>query len=229
MQTWASKLLQLFLANPLNQVYTFNMNIVLGIAALIAFIGFLLFFGVFANIIHPIWALADCISSKTFTKKTKIIWGSLIVVLWSIGSAIYGLSVSKRRYFKWLSGIVLFSWVVLLGVTAFSIPYLIKEFQKEMNTSLSVIDLSDITEEQRTQIKNNLETLKNEMSIAWYEDLRKKFIARDLFRLLTLYLKDNKLEPAEYKDWIEKYNSRDVIDYSALAQFVANLKKSGTN
>lgn len=204
------------------------MNIALGIASLIALFGFFLFFGVFGNIIHPIWALADCVSSKTFTKKAKIIWGSLIVVLWSIGSAIYGLSVSKKRYFKWLSGLVLFSWIALLGVTAFSIPYLIKEFQKEMNTSLSIIDLSDITEEQRTQIKSNLETLKNEMSIAWYKDLQKKLIARDMFRLLTLYLKDNKLEPAEYTDWIEKYNSRNVIDYSALAQFVANLKKTDT-
>ena len=88
--------------------------------------------------------------------------------------------------------------------------------------TLENLDLSELSSEETLQLKTSLQILFDETQGSLWE--RKTATALSLMDLLDVVVADNKITSLEYKDWMTKFKTRDLLDRSALNEFIRRLK-----
>ena len=191
------------------------------------FVGGLLFYG----LAFPIWMFIDCVTSQTMSKKAKILWGIGIFIAWPLTSFFYGLLASGRRVVQWLSGVGLFGTAAVLVMVFPLVGFLSKMTTAELTKiqgRLPQIEVSEISEAEKAKLQGALHDLQKEGETGGFFHLNQRRIDWELADLFTLLVGDDKLSRSEYDDWMNKYESRRVLDLDALKNHVRDLKQTNT-
>lgn len=188
---------------------------------------FLIIGGVlFAAFIYPIWTLVHCATSESRSTKSKTVWIIFMILTWPITSLVYGLFSAKRKLFQWISGIIIFGLIVL-GTSFFYLMNRLGEMSSvEITKTISKIDQMDtmgITPQELSKLKKDFSVLKEEMKFS-LSGLDKMHKAASLMQLFDIIDRDNKITASEYKDWMDKFESREILDRKALEQYIRNFK-----
>ena len=194
------------------------------LAIVLFFIGGLLFYG----LAFPIWMFIDCVTSQTISKKAKILWGIGIFIVWPFTSFFYGLLASGRRVVQWLSGVGLFGTAALFVMVFLSVGFLSKMATAELikiQGRLPQIEMSEISEAEKAKLQGALQNLQKEGETGGFLHLNQRRVDWELADLFTLLVGDDKLSRSEYGDWMNKYESRKVLDLDALKDHVRDLKQ----
>ena len=198
------------------------------VICLAIFLLLILLWLLFACLILPIWILIHCATSA-LSGKAKTLWMLFMLLIWPIGGLVYGFFVSKKRFFRWSAGVSFFLFLMLAVGLVLGMPFIFKEGQKQGASIMSKFDhlnMSDMSQEGQGKLKTALETLQREVSARenWLSKFEKAERVTNLYDLFVIYAEDNQLTNVEYRDWMEKYNTRNLIDQDALKEHVRQLK-----
>jgi len=181
---------------------------------------------IFGAFIYPLWTLIHCAISKSRSTKSKTIWIILMILTWPITSFVYGLFSAKRRLFQWISAILIFALVFLVTAFFYMTIKMGELTSAQISKTISKIDQIDtagITPQGLTKLKEGLSVLKGEMKFK-LSGLEKMNKAASLMQLFDIIDRDNKITASEYKDWMDKFESREMLDRKALEQYIRNFK-----
>ena len=181
---------------------------------------------IFGLLVYPIWAMIHCVTSETRSKKSKIIWLIVMIATWLTGAILYGLCASKRKLFQWISAILLvgtLSFITLFGAGMNYSTRLMNTELTDMLSKIDTLDTNELTPEEILKVKNSLLVVKQELNAGLLE-LEKKRKAISLIELARLIEKDSLISAKEYKDWMDKYLSRALLDTDALDRYIRSLK-----
>lgn len=182
---------------------------------------------IFGALAYPIWMLIHCATAQRSTK-SKAIWIILMVLIWPIASYFYGLFASKRKLFKWFSSILIVLLAFLVFVFVSATAYLTKFTDNQLTLDISRLSSNQIiglTDEESAGIKENLETLRNDLKGGMLIT-DKKFIVYNLARMFDIISADNQVNQSELTDWMDKFESRDTLDRNAFEKYVDDLGKT---
>lgn len=79
---------------------------------------------IFYGIVFPVLALSDLNKSSDINKATKVVYGILIVGLWTFGALIYSIFATKQKNLK----IMTYVFFILLLIQAIVFYYIYKNF-----------------------------------------------------------------------------------------------------
>jgi hypothetical protein len=185
--------------------------------------------GIFgAALVLPIWTIVHCLSDETRSKRSKIVWVVLMFLVWPFTSFCYGIFASKKKAMQLLSGTSLVLSILFLGGIIFGLTYSAKMLRAEiprLAEKLNRINTADITDTQRQQIKENLLALRDELTMR-ISELNTLHKAASLVQLYGIYTKDNTLTVSEYNDWINKFESRSMLDRRELDNYIRKRRYS---
>ncbi len=192
---------------------------------------FLIVLGIlFYGIVFPLWMLIHCVGSKTLSRGSRILWVILIFISGPIGAFLYGGFISGKGAVQWVSRI---GFIFLLCLV-FSIVPLGVYFSKvtsvnivETEKKLDSVDMLEISREERANVREALETLREELRKSGWFALERKQVIASLLELLTVSLKDNRFSRLEYNEWIANYRSRNTLNLDTLKNRVRELQRSG--
>ncbi|MCM8812263.1 MAG: PLDc N-terminal domain-containing protein [Candidatus Omnitrophica bacterium] len=194
-------------------------NVILSIALVLAIVAAMLFY----LIVFPIWALIHCASAREVGGRGKAFWVVLILLFWTVGGALYGFFASGKRYFKWISATALaFSvlFVIVLGAAYSSMMTATPRLIRQKIDSMEQVDMMELAAGDRERVKEDLTTLLNEFEAAAWFDVDAKQRGMRLCEYFALMVRDGKLDPAEYEKWRHLFESRRLLDLSALENAV---------
>ena len=188
----------------------------------------LLLWILFACLLLPLWILIHCAIS-TLSTRAKALWIIVMLLVWPIGSWVYGFFVSKKRLFRWSAGVSFFLFLILAAGLVMGLPIVFKEGEKRGSRVMlqsERLSMSDVSQEDRGKLNTALETLQGETSARgnWLSRYKALERATNLYDLFDLYAEDNQLTAAEYRDWMGTYNMRNLVDQDALEEHMRQLK-----
>ncbi len=193
-----------------------------------ALAGFLFLAGIlFYLFAFPVWMLVHCAGAEGLSKKAKAFWIVSILLLGPVGGAFYGFFVSKKTRLRWFSGLFFVLCAVFVVLFFFSMSYLTHTVPKMMSETIVRLDHlgpPNLSPEDQARLRTSVETLREEMKGPWSQTAKKE-IAWALYNFLVQMIQDNQLTPAEYQDWMNKFNSRNILDPKALQEAVRALQK----
>lgn len=179
------------------------------------------------GIVYPIWMIIHCITSSSLNKKTKVLCLVAILFTWSLGAFLYGLFVCEKKSAPWFSAIVilclgLLSILPIVGMfnsMKHNAVYMaVTEFAK-----IDQFDTQQLTSEELSRFKASLETLQEEIKSSNLERMHKALTFLELF---GIYARDNKITSGEYNAWMEKFDSRDMLDRGEFSSYVRALSNA---
>lgn len=195
---------------------------IFAIVFMLTFLGGLLF----SVLIYPIWMMVHCANSTRSTK-FKAIWIILMVLIMPLVSYIYGLFASKRKLFQWISSILILLFILLLATFIFSTKMINKELSFTIEKEISRIDKMQIMglgQEEQSELKYSLRALQKDLQVG-ISKMDKASKAYSLVEMFGIITEDGEITPWEYDDWMDKFNSRDILDKDALRKYIDSLKK----
>jgi|GEM_PF-6207821 len=166
------------------------------------------------SVVLPIWGIVECVNSKTLGSRAKTIWILVIIIFWTVGAVLYGIFGSSQGGLKKVSIVGLILTILLSGAFAALLPKLRSFINTQMTIAINQIDVIEtpgLKAEEKNAIKQHLYSLKEETEGAWFfnPQFRATFQLIKLFGLMT---KDNKLLPEEYRDWMTKFEARNLTE-----------------
>ena len=179
------------------------------------------FFILCGAVIYPIWMLFHCAMSP-LNGKMKTIWLLVILFTWSLGAILYGLIRCEKRSAPWISAIA------LMCIGMISVFPLIKMYKAANNYAIEKLSKIDrlntakLSPDELTELKASLRALQSEVKS---KNLERALRASHFSTLFSIYANDHQITPMEYREWIEKFNSRDMLDLNAFSAFIINKLK----
>jgi hypothetical protein len=147
-------------------------------------------------------------------------------MVWPIGSYIYGLLKSEKAIMKWIGGGLLIMGAISGSIVLSATDRVINMESTQFNTLINELDqmeTSDLTREQLKQLKASLRIVQKDMQTNWF-NFNKKSNASILFDLFAIITEDRHITFSDYNDWMNKFESRDILDASSFREYVNNLK-----
>jgi hypothetical protein len=165
--------------------------------------------------------IIHCLTSPLLDGKAKTLWVILIIFTWPLGAILYGLLACEKKSIPWISAIV----IICIGLL--SIPIIINMFHSVEQyavaefTKLGQLDAEGLSSEEFARFKESVATLQTEVKSS---DTKKMVRALIFLQLFRIYTRDNKITLEEYKAWMTKFDSRDVLDLDAFRAYVRGLR-----
>lgn len=197
------------------------MNLIL-MAALFALVGLFLF-GVIA---YPIWTLIHCAISNARSRKSKAWWIVGIFLFGPLGATVYGLFGAQRKLFKWISGLLLCAVVILFVSLFYLLNTLGNIARSEINMSLgrlSSYNVAGLDPQELEKLSKSLLVLQVEAKSSIFDFNRMSKVS-SLIQLFNIMERDGKLTATEYKDWMSKFEERNIIGRDMLQKYVRNYR-----
>ena len=167
----------------------------------------LIFILLFGGMIFPVWAIVSCVTSENRTKKSKAIWLIVMLLIWPMGSWIYGLFASQRRLFK------IFSIILIVGMISVEFfqynpvihRYLSIFYTKNLTISdVEHMDLSQLSVQEQANLKTALIQVLTDRSKG-FKDFKKFYRGSYLMSLLKYTSSDAIISSLEYREWMKKF------------------------
>ena len=203
------------------------MTVILGVGYFIMGL-FLLLWILFVCVVLPIWTLIHCAVSS-LSAGAKTFWILFMLLTGPIGSLAYGFFASKKRFFQWNAVLSVILCVVLLVGAINIVSFIFKEAENlRARVALKVtrLNMSEITAEDQNNLRSSLEVLQNEATAEkkWMSKLDRLSLTMNFYTLLDIYAEDGQLTDSEYRDWMDKYNTRALINKDALTKYIRELE-----
>lgn len=184
---------------------------------------------IFGGLIYPIWMIVHCANSERSGGK-KATWIIFMILVWPIVSIFYGLLASGRTLFKWISVFYLMGVIALIALMMVGVPWSSKIIVQQMRGSVDQIDqmkTEDLSPDNIIELKHDMNILLNEVqadsSLNVFQ-FKNKRITISLLELFEIYTRDKRITPTEYADLINKFKSRDMLDYNSLRERIRSLR-----
>lgn len=196
--------------------------------AAILFIIVILAVMIYGMFVFPVWMIVNCANSSR-PSNIKRNWIIFLVLVWPIASFIYALVSFKKRSFQWISSLTMMVIAICVIVFAFFAFNIIKKEEigsiDKAAAKIDSLDIAELSLDEITLIRDDFSVLSKEAKNAGILTNEKIGKAALLARLFDIITEDNKLSRAEYGDWINKFESRNMIDDEKLEDYVSSLKE----
>jgi hypothetical protein len=198
------------------------MSQVIFVLLFVAVLGAIVFYG----LVFPVWMIVHSATSDRLTKLARGVWIVVILILGVIGAGLYAVFASGRRALQWTGGIGVFGGLIAavgLLVGMFFLKDAIPQEIAKTAALLNRAELVSLVEEDRQDLSVALRTLRDEFQGARIIS-EKGLVTFRLVELLELMLRDGALTQAEHDEWLQAFESRELLSADALEDRVRSLR-----
>jgi 5-bromo-4-chloroindolyl phosphate hydrolysis protein len=131
-----------------------------------------------------------------------------MILIWPLGSFIYGLFSSNKKLFKWLSVIGISSIILMLLVLS-NMSNLERTELTNLSARIQSMETLELSQEDIIRLKESLVVLRDELKLSirgWGKNSKASALLRE-FKVIS---EDNKITQSEFSEWMGAFKSRDV-------------------
>jgi hypothetical protein len=194
---------------------------------IILFAIFVLYFLCMTAFVIPIWSFKDVITSEEWSTGQKLAWVVGIAFFWTLGGLVYGAFRSHSQALRKQAKFVAILILMILAGYPWIAKFLTQRLTIMMASTLEHISqarLGDVSEAQRAEMKQDLQTLGEEASGSGYMHRQELDRLNQSIKFADALVADGILDRSEWDDWHHYFMDRKSEDIAHLKLHVMQLE-----